>query len=97
MFYKGRAKYKARFVDAALALISGFLMSSQDDLLHWIAEHNSAGWNKYATQAVEGAFFSMESYRYLTKQIKTLIKKLKNLNHLKNSSLKTCIDVDHMI
>ena len=28
------AKYKARFVDAASALISGFLMSSQDDLLH---------------------------------------------------------------
>ena len=35
-----RAKYKARFVNAASALISGFLMSSQDDLLHWIAEVN---------------------------------------------------------
>ena len=35
-----RAKYKARFVDAASALISGFLMGSQDDLLHWIAEVN---------------------------------------------------------
>ena len=29
-----RAKYKARIADAASALISGFLMSSQDDLLH---------------------------------------------------------------
>ena len=35
-----RAKYKARFINAALVLISGFLMSSQDDLLHWIAQVN---------------------------------------------------------
>ena len=37
-----RGRYNAGFADAPSELISGFLMRSQDDLLHWIVE--SVSW-----------------------------------------------------